>query len=232
VASTNIEAADDALRRQAYLPAMVFALFDHLAVRQVHKVDGARPPAIAKTRPKLPTTVPPATPPPLPPWLQRRIGTDSISQLGVDEDGRYVAIASRVVALIRADHTVEGGLDLDGIHSDLSPEGTFANGFIPIDAHRVGDIVVVAVSDPFDDRTALRLVGIDATTGALLWMSDKGVTSDHFAILGGYVVTSVGQVLQLYAADTGKRAAFVKTTGGPYQLALVDGELRDISPQQ
>src|SRR5205823_5524790 len=68
------DAAIDAAVDASTIDAMQFALFDHLAVRQIKYIPGAKPPALAKHKPTLPAKLDAVDVAAMPPWLQNHIG--------------------------------------------------------------------------------------------------------------------------------------------------------------
>jgi hypothetical protein len=202
----TVDAAIDAAPDASTIDAMQFALFDRIGVIQVKHIKGAKPPALTKTKPAIDRKIASGQLA-RPPWLQDHIGRTPITVFEIDEDGRSLAIAGHLVALVDATHHVEHALDFEGVHSDRAgPDDAVVSGgdYVLLDAHRAGDIVVVLVQDPLGDTSPRRLLGIDATSGAVLWSGPEGIDATSFALLGGYAIVATDNGRRLFEADTGK----------------------------
>lgn len=228
----------------AALDAEAFALFDHLAIRTVKRPTSPRRvqlPAGALRTVKLAVVgedaaasfgqlMPVVAGPPA--WMQTRLGTTPITRFQPEPDGSSLAVAGQIVILVDRDHRAEVGLDFGELRARLSPEENpeaFEGGDHAFTAfvlgirqiHRVGALVVVATSLGTHEQDVL--IGVDAGTGEVAWVSRAGVAAEEIVIAGGHAVASaqIGGhwALVAIALDTGAIDASVRTKTGPYRLS-------------
>jgi hypothetical protein len=214
----------DAAIAAAPADAQVFALFDHIAVRQVKAGDPAKPPIglpASPAHPKLavkPTTLQDALccAVSVPSWCQRTLKGQRLVQFHPRDDGGFIATTVAAAALIDADHHPELAIDFSGL-TVTSEDGT-ATAVAITDAWAIGGIVVVSATDISDSDGRKLLVAIDVATGGVLWRRPRGIVQDTFAIANGLVLEWSGGKIRARRLRDGEEVGSVAVPGGPYDL--------------
>ena len=205
--------------------AQVFALFDHIAVRQVKTGDPPRPPAglpASPAHPKLgvkPTTLDtePCCNTGVPSWCQNTLKGQHFIQFHPRADGGFIATTPAAAALIDADHHPEVAIDFSGL-TVTTDEGAIAPVAVT-DAWAIGGIVVVAAQDGTDDEARKLLVAIDIASGGVLWRRSRGSVQNTLAIANNLVLVSSGGKIRARRLRDGEEVGSVAVPGGPYDLA-------------
>jgi len=213
---------------EAPVDATVFAMFDHIAVRQV-KADGARtapsgvpaPPAHVKltTKPSSRSAAS-FTEVHLPPWCQRMIKGLPIVAFHPVDGGGFVVATSGLAALIDADHHADLAIDLSAVTVPTGEEGT-----IPLaitDAWAAGGALVVAGQDNADDNQRKQVAAIDIVSGGVLWRSALGATQEDIAVVDGLVLTWANGKIRARRLRDGEEIASVAAADGPFNLGRAE----------
>jgi hypothetical protein len=183
--------------------------------------------------------------PDLPPWMPAQINGEAIWAFHAEPDGRAIAMIQTAVILIDRDHRIELGLDLAAFRSTPGPRPTNRNADSPsipveeiaasvvIDAHRVGNTVIVLGLDCDHDRGFL--AAIDPTTAKSIWSTPTNATGygepPNFVVIGGYAILdgTNGPELVVRELGSGHIVSRVPTQSTSYTVDLrPDGTLHGI----
>ena len=220
IATTPIDAA------VPVADAMVFAVFDHLPVRQAKKM--SPPPTVADdadtiARPRL--AVKPlertADRDDIPPWCQRVLNRQPVQLFHPLADGRSLVATVNEVALIGADHHPLLGIELSTVVNPFfGPDVGFPTTMNLSDARAQGNVVVAALIAQNENGDALSLlVAVDTDTGGIVWQTSPGAVQQRFVTLHGYAMTSANHRISAVRLRAGN---FVTSVAPPEQAYNLD----------